>query len=110
MVKICILLLLLAVTPNLHYENYATTTVQSGLFLPASTNRETRQFARFVSQVSESLGFTGFAGFRYEYHVKLVSLVLETLLWGKWGLFEPQGIQALKSSAVWCNDVARGVS
>jgi hypothetical protein len=33
MVKICILLLLLAVTPNLHYKNYATTTVQSGLFL-----------------------------------------------------------------------------
>ena len=34
MVKIYILPLLLAVTPNLHYENYATTTVQSGLFLP----------------------------------------------------------------------------
>ena len=33
MVKICILPLLLAVTPNLHYENYATTTVQSSLFL-----------------------------------------------------------------------------
>ena len=29
---------------------------------------------------------------------------------GKWGLFEPQGIQVLKSSAVWCNGVARGVS
>ena len=36
--------------------------------------------------------------------------LLGALLWGKWGLFEPQGIQALKSSAVWCNDVARGVS
>jgi hypothetical protein len=34
--------------------------------------------------------------------------MLGALLWGKWGLFEPQGIQALKSSAVWCNGVARG--
>ena len=31
--------------------------------------------------------------------------LLGALLWGKWGLFEPQGIQALKSSAVWCNGV-----
>ena len=36
--------------------------------------------------------------------------LLGALLWGKWGLFEPQGIQTLKSSAVWCNGVARGVS
>ena len=36
--------------------------------------------------------------------------LLGALLWGKWGLFKPQGIQALKSSAVWCNSVARGVS
>ena len=36
--------------------------------------------------------------------------LLGVLLWGKWGLFEPWGIQALKSSAVWCNGVARGVS
>ena len=36
--------------------------------------------------------------------------VLGALLWGKWGLFEPQGTQALKSSAVWCNGIARGVS
>jgi hypothetical protein len=43
-------------------------------YILTSANRETRQFARFVSQVSESLGFTGFAGFRYKYHVKLVSL------------------------------------
>ena len=36
--------------------------------------------------------------------------MLGALLWEKWGLFEPQGIQALKSSAVWRNSVARGVS
>jgi hypothetical protein len=41
-----------------------------------SANRETRQFARFVSQVSESLGF---AGFRLEYHVKLVSLATRSI-------------------------------
>ena len=38
------------------------------------------------------------------------TILLGVLLWGKWGLFEPQGIQALKTSAVWCNGVARGVS
>jgi hypothetical protein len=37
-------------------------------------------------------------------------IILGALLWGKWGLFEPQGIQALKSSAVWYDDIARGVS
>ena len=40
----------------------------------------------------------------------LIMILLGALLWGKWGLFEPQGIQALKSSAVWCNGIARGVS
>jgi hypothetical protein len=39
---------------------------------------------------------------------RCTALLLGALLWGKWGLFEPQGIQALKSSAVWCNGVARG--
>ena len=45
-------------------------------------------------------------------HIQLVEgiYMLGALLWGKWGLFEPQGIQALKSSAAWCNGVARGVS
>jgi hypothetical protein len=42
----------------------------------SSANRETRQFARFVSQVSESLGF---AGFRCKYHVKLVSLATRSI-------------------------------
>ena len=37
-------------------------------------------------------------------------LLLGALLWGKWGLFELQSIQALRSSVVWCNGVARGVS
>ena len=27
-------------------------------------------------------------------------VLLGVLLWGKWGLFEPQGIQVLKSSTV----------
>jgi hypothetical protein len=36
--------------------------------------------------------------------------MLGALLQRKWGLFEPQGIQALNSSAVWCDGVARGVS
>ena len=37
-------------------------------------------------------------------------VLLRALLWGKWGLFEPQGIQELKSSAVWCDRVVRGES
>ena len=38
---------------------------------------------------------------------KIRARLLEALLWGKWGLFEPQGIQVLKSSFVWCDGVVR---
>ena len=48
MVKICILLLLLAVTLNLYYENYATTIVQFGLFLPV------QDWTRVASKISKN--------------------------------------------------------
>ena len=33
--------------------------------------------------------------------------MLGVLLWRKWGLFKPQGIQALKSSTIWYDSVTR---
>ena len=56
------------------------------------------------------LGRSNLHLFPYYGRSDLCRFLLGALLWGKWGLFELRGIQALKSSAVWCNGVARGVS
>ena len=64
------------------------------------------QTERFNAMVEQYL--RAFTNFHQDDWVDWLPLVLGALLWGKWGLFEPQGIQALKSSAVWCNGVARG--
>ena len=69
---------------------------------------EVEDWPQTTSQSPRNIGYCCF--FDMSMILRSAHVMLGVLLWGKWGLFKPQGIQALKSSVVWCAGVARGVS